>query len=122
MAASAQISIAGTIRNTATGDKNIGPLSIASAAANPVTQIVSLASGANTITPPLLPATSGCIIKLPPTNTVVTTLKGVTGDTGIAIGKTTTTVLNWDPTAAPATFVLTSASAQTGLTTEITYF
>jgi hypothetical protein len=81
-----------------------------------------LAAGANTITIPTLPAPTGCIIKLPATNTSVVTLKGITGDTGIAIGKTSTQVLTWDATAVPASFVLTSVATQTGLTTEITFF
>lgn len=122
MAATATISISGKVVGGPTGQKQIGPLFISSATANILIQQVALASGANTITPPTTPATSGCIIQLPPTNTMVTTLKGVTGDTGIAIGKTTTQLLNWDPTAAPASFVLTSAGSQAGLYTEISYF
>ena len=122
MASTASISIAGTVRGSLTGDKNIGPFNLASSAANPVIQVLVLQAGANTITPPTLPATSGCIIKLPLTNTSIVTLKGVTGDTGVALGKVTTQVLNWDSTAPPTTFVLTSASTQTGLNTEISYF
>jgi hypothetical protein len=52
----------------------------------------------------------------------VTTLKGVTGDTGIALGKTGFFMLCFDPTAVPASFVLTSASTQTGLFTYIQFF
>lgn len=122
MTATASISIAGAVMGTVTGNRIIGPLSISSADASPIVQNVVLASGANTITPPTSPAPSGCVIVLPSNNTAVVTLKGVTGDTGIAIGKTTTTVLNWDSTAVPASFVLTSASAQTGKVTEISYF
>ena len=122
MAATASVSIAGMIQGTVTGNRTIGPLNISSANASPIVQTVVLQAGANTITPPTVPATSGCVIQLPSTNTSVTTLKGVTGDTGIAIGKTTTTVLNWDATAAPANFVLTSVTTQTGLVTEIAYF
>jgi hypothetical protein len=55
-------------------------------------------------------------------NTAVVTLKGVTGDTGIAIGKTGWAVIPFDPTAVPASFCLTSASTQTGLATEILFF
>lgn len=122
MAASATITLGGQIIGTATGARTIGPISITSAAANGMVQQVILASGANTITVPTVPAPSGCIIALNPANTVVVTLKGVAGDTGIALGKTTTTMLNWDPTAAPASFVLNSAVLQTGLITEITFF
>lgn len=122
MAATSTVKVTATYTSLPEGNRTIGPLSLTSAAANGTIQTVELASGANTITPPTSPATSGCIIILPATNTQVTTLKGVSGDTGIALGKTTTTVINWDSTAAPATFVLTSAAAQTGKITEIIYF
>jgi hypothetical protein len=122
MAAAASITISGYISNAPTGSRQIGPITLSSAAANGQIQRIVLLSGANTITVPTVPATNGCVIQLPSDNTVVTTLKGVTGDTGIAIGKTTATVLNWDPTAAPSSFVLTSASDQTGKATEITFF
>jgi hypothetical protein len=62
------------------------------------------------------------VIQLPSANTAVTTLKGVTGDTGIALGKTGFFMLCFDPTAVPASFVLTSASTQTGLYTYIQFF
>jgi hypothetical protein len=85
-------------------------------------QELVLQSGANTITVPATPAPTGCIIQLPVGNTAVTTLKGVTGDTGIAIGKTGWAVIPFDPAAVPASFVLTSASTQTGLFTYISFF
>ena len=119
--ATATIRIDGTIGSNA-GSKAIGPVFINSSDANGQTQWIVLQAGANTITTPASPAPSGCIIKLPSTNTSVVTLKGVAGDTGIAIGKVTTTVLHWDSTAAPASFVLNSVSTQTGLGTEITFF
>jgi hypothetical protein len=122
MAATASITVSGSIIGLPGGYDQIGPFTLSSAAANGQTQVMVLASGANTITVPALPATSGCIIVLDPANTIVTTLKGVAGDTGIAIGKTTKTVLNWDPTAPPASFVLSSASIQTGFNTYITFF
>jgi hypothetical protein len=59
---------------------------------------------------------------LPSANTAVTTLKGVTGDTGIAIGKTGWAVIPFDPAAVPASFVLNSAATQTGLYTYISFF
>lgn len=122
MTASANIAISGTISGLSTGSRTIGPITLSSAAASGHVQQIVLQSGANTITLPTAVAPSGCIITLPSTNTAVVTLKGISGDTGIAIGKTTTTVLNWDSTAAPTSFVLNSAATQTGLVTEITYF
>lgn len=121
MAASAVIQVTGQISGSPSGGKTFGPFTLTSAAACAHTQEIVLQLGANTITLPTLPAPTGCIIVLPSANTAVVTLKGVTGDTGIAIGKTGTTVLTWDPTALPTSFVLTSASLQT-TPTEISYF
>ena len=122
MPAIASLIINGSITGTPTGTRIIGPITLSSLAANgQVTQVV-LQAGFNAITIPTTPAPSGCVIVLPPTNTSVTTLKGLTGDTGIAIGKTTTTILNWDATAVPAAMGLTSVSTQTGLITEIIFF
>ena len=118
----AYIEIRGQITGLPAGNRAIGPIALTSSTPSGHVIDVVLQSGANTITVPATPATSGCIIALPATNTAITTLKGVSGDTGIALGKTTTTVLNWDVTAAPASFVLNSASTQTGLATEITFF
>jgi hypothetical protein len=122
MAAAAAIQINGTITDTLTGTRVIGPINLTSAAANGQVQQIVLQSGANTITIPTTPAPNGCVIVLPATNTAITTLKGVSGDTGIALGKVTKHVLTWDPTAVPASFVLNSAATQTGLITEITFW
>ena len=122
MPATASITISGAILETPTGARTVGPITLTSAAANGEVQRIVLQAGANTITVPATPATNGCIIVLPATNTSVTTLKGVTGDTGIAIGKTTKHALSWDPTAPPASFVLTSVSTQTGLVTEVIFY
>lgn len=122
MAASASIVIAGTISNTPTGSYAVGPITLTSAPANGQTQRVVLASGENVITIPTIPAPSGCIIQLPSDNTAITKFVGTTGDTGFAIGKTSAMVLNWDSTAVPASFILSSASTQTGKPTQITFF
>lgn len=122
MAATATVTIGGNILNDPTGSRVIGPISITSAAANGQVTGVVLQAGANTITVPTLPAPTGCIIQLPSANTSVCTLKGVTGDTGIAIGKTGVFMLCFDPLALPANFCITSVSTQTGLVTEIIFF
>lgn len=121
MAATAAITISGTITGLPTGARTFAS-SISSAAANGQVTEVVLQSGANTITIPATPAPTGCVIQLNSANTAVVTLKGISGDTGIAIGKTGTTVLTWDPTALPGSFVLNSAATQTGLATEISFF
>ena len=70
-------------------------------------EVRQLASGANTITPPQSGVTAKGVIILPPSGNAVTiTLKGVTGDTGVALHKTDPTMISLDsPT---ATFVLTA--------------
>jgi hypothetical protein len=120
--AAATINISGILTGTPTGSRTIGPIALTSSSANGQVQRIVLQSGDNTITCPTVPAPSGCIIVLPSTNTSVTTLKGIGADTGIAIGKTTTQVINWDSTAVPGSFVLTSVATQTGLVTEIIFF
>lgn len=120
--ATSSITIGGSVQSAISGSKTIGPITISNSTGNVIVQQIVLQSGANTITPPTSPAPAGCVIVLPSTNTAVVTLKGVGGDTGIAIGKTTVTVLNWDSTAVPSSFVLSSAATQTGLITEISYF
>jgi len=123
MAAAASIVIAGYISNTPTsGYRQIGPITLTSAAANSQTQRIVLQSGENVITIPTVPAPNGCIIQLPSDNTSVTKFVGTTGDTGFAIGKTTAHVISWDPTAVPASFILSSVSTQTGKATEITFY
>jgi len=122
MAATASVSIQGTVLTAPTGSRVISVGPITSASANGTIQQIVLQAGANTITVPTTPAPNGCVIQLPSTNTSVTTLKGVAGDTGIAIGKTTFHLLTWDSAAVPASFVLSSVSTQTGLVTEILFF
>jgi hypothetical protein len=121
MAATASITISGSIIGLPAGYDQIGPFTLSSAAANGQTQVLILVDTSNTITVPASPATSGCIIVLDSTNTHATTLKGVAGDTGVPIGKTTKTVLNWDPTSPPSSFVLNSSGLQT-TPTYITFF
>ena len=122
MTATAQIRIEGQISGLPGGSVKVGPIDLTSAAANGQVQWTVLQSGANTITCPVSPAPSGVIIVLPSANTAVVTLKGITGDTGIALGKTTAHVLGFDPTAVPTSFCLTSAATQTGLATQIIFF
>ena len=87
----------------------------ASNAASPAkADIVTLASGANTITPPAGGSTPKAITIIPPSgNTVDITLKGVAGDTGIVLHNTDPTSIALDsPT---ATFVLSAASEVVGV-------
>ena len=76
--------------------------------------VVNLASGANTITPPLGGSTPIGVIIVPPAGNAFTiTLKGVTGDTGVVLHTTHPTSISLNsPT---ATFVLTASGIITGV-------
>lgn len=99
-----------------TGDLTaVVPANAANNALSPgKTDIVTLASGANTITPPTGGSTPVACTIIPPAGNLETiTLKGVTGDTGVVLHKTdpSTIALN-SPT---NTFVLTASALITGV-------
>lgn len=77
-------------------------------------EIKTLASGANTITPPLGGTSPTSVTVVPPAGNVVTlTLKGVTGDTGVGLHLTDPfTVSLATPT---TTFCLTTSGTLTGV-------
>ena len=75
-------------------------------------QIITLASGANTITTPTT-TTTACTIVLPAGNTHLVTLKGVTGDTGVILHLTDSTTIALDATA--TSFCLTAAAQIVGV-------
>jgi hypothetical protein len=89
-----------------------------SAAANSASpgqnDIVTLASGANTITPPTGGTTPKAVTIIPPVGNVNTiTLKGITGDTGVVLHKTDPAVISLNsPT---STFVLTASAEIAGV-------
>lgn len=120
MTANASVSLSGDVTGASSGSKKL-LATITSAAASMHTQSIKLANGFNAISVPTDPATTGVLIKLPADNTLAVVLKGITGDTGIAIGKTGFVVLTWDSTAAPTTFGLTAAGAHSAAT-EISFF
>lgn len=76
--------------------------------------IVTLASGANTITPPTGGSTPVACTIIPPSGNLNTiTLKGLTGDTGVVLHKTDPSVIALNsPT---NTFVLTASAIITGV-------
>lgn len=100
---------------TLTGDDPATKLyTAATNASSPaVDQFVNLASGANTITAPTAAVSTRCTIVPPSGNTVLLTLKGVTGDTGVPLHKTDPTSFGVDTTL--ATFCLTAASTCNGV-------
>lgn len=73
-------------------------------------ELVTLASGANTITKPAGGSTPVSLTVIPPTgNTTQITLKGVTGDTGVALHLTNPGVI---PVAAGLSSLVLTAAAQ----------
>lgn len=73
---------------------------------------INLSSGANTVT---IPSTAkGATIVPPAGNTQTLTLKGISGDTGIALSKTDPTSISFDTTP-PASFILTAGGTINGL-------
>lgn len=127
MAASGSLTLTGTISGLQWGNKVIGGtagLTVASAGsevnAAAVTTIV-LANGANTITVPST-ACTGCVIVFGPASAVTKTIKGITGDTGLAVTKNGWCAFSFDAAGAPASFVITAGGADTGNVTEICFF
>lgn len=90
-------------------------ISAASNSASPGSvEIKTLSSGANTITVPTGGSTPSAVTILPPAgNTVTITLKGVTGDTGVALHLTDPTTIALATTV--TTFCLTTSNTLTGI-------
>lgn len=77
-------------------------------------EVKQLASGPNTITPPTSGVTAKAVTILPPSgNLTVITLKGVAGDTGVAIHLTDPTTIGLNSPS--ATFVLNAAALIDGV-------
>ena len=105
-----------TITAAFTGDlENTYQVQSSANGASPAsTDLVTLASGANTITKPAGGSTVvGCIIVPPTGNTAQITLKGVSGDTGILLHLTNPSLVSL--AAGVSTFVLNAASSIVGV-------
>lgn len=101
-----------SITVTSTGDFvfNQSFSALANSASPSQSDLVTLAVGLNTITPPAGGSTPKCLTIVPPAgNTATITLKGVTGDTGVVLHVT-------DPTSialnSPTTTLALTCSAQ----------
>lgn len=97
-----------TIQVSMTGDvvAQASPAAAANTSAPGELRTVTLASGANTITPPT--GATGAILIPPSANTTSITLKGVSGDTGYRLHNTNPAFVTLN--AASATFVLTTGA------------
>lgn len=108
--AQARIKITGSILGIAGGDFVLTLPEYVDDAPIGYRQLIDLTTGANTIT---IPTGASAVIIIPPTtNTQALTLKGVSGDTGISIHKTSPTYVPFGTT--PANFVVTSGGTVTG--------
>jgi hypothetical protein len=105
------VTIQGLLPGTTSGTQYVGPFTIVPNTAGNYESIeVVLASGNNVIGPPSW--STFCIINPLATNTEALTLKGVTGDTGVAISPNSPCLLSW-PTSPPADIVINAAGATT---------
>jgi hypothetical protein len=79
-----------------------------------MSELKTLTTGANTITPPTGGSTVKGVTIIPPaSNAVLMTLKGVTGDTGVPMHKTDPTSIGLDTTV--STFCVTCAAPVIGV-------
>lgn len=94
MTGSGTFSISGAVTSLLTGSKAIGPLVITSADAVAETRTFPCDTGNTTIEVP--DGAVAAIVVPDPTNTASLHLKGVTGDTGIAISAVNAFLLSFD--------------------------
>lgn len=114
MATTGVINISGNMTGGASGQRTFST-SIPITAGVDATQVISLSSGANTVTVPT--GATVCVIWGPnatnpqpnPASTVTLTLKGVTGDTGISLSAAYPVVIPFGTT--PASFVITASGS-----------
>lgn len=119
MAATGVVSITGSVTGLPTGSKTLGPLTIQSSTANGSTIEVALTvSTAVTVTIPTVGGNCTAVVFCPASsNTNSLTLKGVTGDTGIAISKVNPTVIPLDTS--PAASFVVAVGTGTNSTAEV---
>jgi hypothetical protein len=113
MANAANLELIITMTGMASGGTKIDDTVVTSALA--LKDIISLSTGFNAVSVP--PGATHMTIYPPAANTNSLTLKGITGDTGIALSKTTLTCLSLDT--GVTTVGLTTSPA--GFTVEVTW-
>jgi len=119
MALRSLLSLRGLIESLPGGDVNIHPPDMQNNTPPQFSLQDVLANGDNTI---LVPANAdGCVIIFDPTSTVVKTLKGIAGDTGIILAKNKWNVITFD-TVPITDFIINCGAADTGKTTTIIFF
>ena len=117
--ATGSVTIFGAVSGGPDGARTFGPFAITTSAAVIAETSVALIAGSVTVT---VPAGATAVVLFGPNaaspipnpsygGTVF--LKGIVGDTGVPISAKWPTVLSWDPTNLPASFVLTATAAGT---------
>ncbi len=115
MAASAIISITGSVTGLPTGTKKLAGQIISTTAISIITDVI-LASGDNTITVPT--GATAVLIQPPLANAIALTLKGAGGDTGILLHKIYPTLVSLS--AGQTTLIINAGSLMT-LVTEFNF-
>ncbi len=112
MAATGNITLAANVTGGLDGSRTFGPVTITANAAVTQTLAVALINGATTVT---VPSGATAVVIFPPNaaNPIpnpafagTLTLKGISGDTGVAISNKWPTLISFDT--APASFVILS--------------
>lgn len=119
--ASGQVTITGTVTGMLSGSKTIGPIVVTDSAASVMTFETVLSSGFNTINVPTATSCSGVLICFAAASTLAKTLKGVTGDTGVALNPNGVNFISFNPASPPASFGITTTAADTSNVTEILF-
>lgn len=119
MALRSLIQLRGLLESLPGGSVNIAPADIQNNTPPQYSIQDTLANGDNTI--PVPASAYGCVIIFDPTSTVVKTLKGVGGDTGIILSKIRWNVITFDATPI-ASFIINCGAADTGKKTVIIFF
>lgn len=116
MATSAAKTITVTFTGDVSGTQTLTPATNATSAAK--VDILTLASGANTITVPAVTGftVTGCVIAPPAGNVNSITFKGVSGDTGTRLHNTDPSYLALDSSV--VSFVLTAGAQVSGVRIE----
>lgn len=110
MAGTATLTVQGTLTGGVTGSENFATGSIVNTSAVEYVQPVALANGFNSITVPT--GAKGMYIIMAAGNTSVTTIKGVTGDTGLPIAPAGIFVMSF-ASSPPATIGITITTGTT---------
>ncbi len=118
MALRSLIQLRGLFESLPGGSKNIAPADWQNNTPPEFELQEVLANGDNIV--PVPPLSKGCVIIFDPTSTTSKTLKGVGGDTGIALQKVGWIVITFAQ--AGGTFIINSSAADTGKYTSIIFF